>query len=67
MVNNISNSKEKEMKAKVQQEKEMDYNDQPASDVYAKAESKDPETGVERPTEASVEEAKAWVDQENRR
>ncbi len=39
----------------------------PASDIYGEIECKEEETGVEIPTEDAVEDAKEWVDQENRR
>ena len=55
------------MKANLEQQKEIDNDDRAQSDVYAKTEGKDPETGVEIPTEESVEEAKDWVDNQNRR
>lgn len=38
----------------------------PATDVYSAVECHDEDTKVERPTEAAVEEAKDWVDNENR-
>ena len=63
----LSDSKKKEMKANLEQQKEIDNDDRAQSDVYAKTEGKDPETGVEIPTEESVEEAKDWVDNQNRR
>lgn len=59
----ISEAKMKQMEAKIDEENEISYENQPASDVYAKAEGKDPETGVEIPTEESVEEAKNWADE----
>ena len=63
----LSDSKKKEMKANLEQQKEIDNDDRAQSDIYAKTEGKDPETGVEIPTEESVEEAKDWVDNQNRR
>ena len=63
----LSDSKKKEMKANLEQQKEIDNDDRAQSDVYAKTEGKDPETGVEITTEESVEEAKDWVDNQNRR
>ncbi|NLY21028.1 MAG: DUF3787 domain-containing protein [Tissierellia bacterium] len=39
----------------------------PASDIYSDILCKEEETGVEIPTEDAVEDAKDWVDQENRR
>ena len=52
-------------KANLEQMSEIKHGDKAASDIYAKSEGKDPETGVEIPTEASVEEAKEWVDNQN--
>lgn len=62
----LSDAKKKEMKANMDQQKEINHNDRADSDLYAKAAGKDPETGIEIPTEESVEEAKEWVDKENR-
>lgn len=62
----LSDSKKKEMKANMDQQKQINSENRPDSDVYAKTEGKDPETGIEIPTENSVEEAKEWVDNENR-
>lgn len=62
----LSDAKKKEMKANMDQQKEIDHNDRADSDLYAKTAGKDPETGIEIPTEESVEEAKEWVDNENR-
>lgn len=62
----LSDSKKKEMKANMEQQKEINPEDRPDSDVYAKAEGKDPETGIDIPTDEEVEEAKEWVDNENR-
>ncbi|MDK7754733.1 MAG: DUF3787 domain-containing protein [Peptoniphilus harei] len=62
----LSDAKKKEMKANMDQQKEIDHSDRADSDLYAKTEGKDPETGIEIPTEESVEEAKEWVDNENR-
>ena len=50
----------------MEQQKEINPADRPDSDVYAKSEGKDPETGIEIPTDQEVEEAKEWVDNENR-
>lgn len=60
----VSESKEKQMKAKVAQDNEVNYQEQPAGDIYSDIEYKDPETGVEVPTEEAVEEAKEWVDED---
>ena len=62
----LSDAKKKEMKANMDQQKEIKPEDRPDSDLYAKTEGKDPETGIEIPTEEAVEEAKEWVDNENR-
>lgn len=62
----LSDAKKKEMKANMDQQKEINPNDRPYSDIYAKTEGKDPETGIEIPTDEEVEEAKEWVDNENR-
>lgn len=62
----LSDAKKKEMKANMDQQKEINPENRPDSDVYAKTEGKDPETGIEIPTENAVEEAKEWVDNENR-
>lgn len=61
----LSEDKKKEMKARLSQEKEINQKDRPASDVYSNV-KKDPETGVEIPTDEAVEEAKDWVDNQNR-
>ena len=52
-------------KANLEQMEEINHGDKAASDIYSKSEGKDPETGVEIPTEESVEEAKEWVDEQN--
>ena len=57
---NISASKAKEMKARLDQETSKDHQETPASDIYSKVESKDAETGVERPTKEAVEESMEW-------
>ncbi|EFR33590.1 conserved hypothetical protein [Peptoniphilus harei ACS-146-V-Sch2b] len=62
----LSDAKKKEMKANMDQQKEIKPEDRPDSDLYAKTEGQDPETGIEIPTEEAVEEAKEWVDNENR-
>lgn len=66
-VGTLSDQKKKKVKADLEQAKQINDENRPATDVYAKAEKKDPKTGVEKPTEASVEEAKEWVDKENQR
>lgn len=63
----LSQQKVQEIHADLEQRKEIDHEDRPASDVYSKTEGKDPETGVEIPTEEAVEEAKEWVDNQNQR
>ncbi|MDO5715903.1 MAG: DUF3787 domain-containing protein [Tissierellia bacterium] len=63
----LSAKKLKQMGAHLEQEKEIQRDDRPASDVYSKLKGKDPKTGVEVPTDEAVEEAKEWVDQENQR
>ncbi|MDU5806686.1 MAG: DUF3787 domain-containing protein [Peptoniphilus harei] len=62
----LSDAKKKEMKANMDQQKQINPNDRSDSDLYAKTAGKDPETGIDIPTEESVEEAKEWVDNENR-
>lgn len=56
--------KEKDL---IEEKKERDTNKTPHSDVYSDIEGVDPETGVEIPTDEAVDEAKDWVDNENRR
>ena len=62
----LSDAKKKQMKANMNQQKQINSENRPDSDLYAKTAGKDPETGIEIPTENSVEEAKEWVDNENR-
>lgn len=62
----LSDSQKKQMKANMDQQKEVNPNDRADSDLYAKTEGQDPETGIEIPTDDEVEEAKDWVDNENR-
>ena len=62
----LSDAKKKEMKANMDQQKEINSEDRPDSDLYSKTEGQDPETGIEIPTDEEVEEAKEWVDEENR-
>lgn len=61
----LSNDKKEEMKANIEQQKEIKESDRPDSDVYSKTEGKDPETGIDIPTDEAVEEAKEWVDEQN--
>ena len=62
----LSDAKKKQMKANMDQQKEINPNERADSDLYAKTEGQDPETGIEIPTDDEVEEAKNWVDNENR-
>lgn len=62
----LSDSQKKQMKANMDQQKEINPNERADSDLYAKTEGQDPETGIEIPTDDEVEEAKNWVDNENR-
>ncbi len=62
----LSDSQKKQMKANMDQQKEINPKDRADSDLYAKTEGQDPETGIEIPTDDEVEEAKNWVDNENR-
>ncbi len=62
----LSDSQKKQMKANMAQQKEINPNERADSDLYAKTEGQDPETGIEIPTDDEVEEAKNWVDNENR-
>ncbi|WP_019139172.1 MULTISPECIES: CDIF630_02480 family spore surface protein [Peptoniphilus] len=62
----LSDSQKKQMKANMDQQKEINPKDRADSDLYAKTEGQDPETGIEIPTDDEVEEAKEWVDNENR-
>ena len=57
----------KKTKANLEQMNEINESQKASSDIYAKNEGKDPETGVEIPTEDAVEEAKEWVDNQNQR
>lgn len=63
---NISEAKKRQLKAKIEEEMAINDKNRPGSDLYADIQSKDPETGVEVPTEESVVEAKTWVDEETR-
>ena len=62
----LSDSQKKQKKANMDQQKEINPKDRADSDLYAKTEGQDPETGIEIPTDDEVEEAKDWVDNENR-
>ena len=62
----LSDSQKKQMKSNMDQQKEINPKDRADSDLYAKTEGQDPETGIEIPTDDEVEEAKDWVDNENR-
>lgn len=61
----LSQEKIDEMKAKADEEKNVDSNKEPASDLYGSLKGKEDETNVEIPTEHAVEDAKDWVDKEN--
>lgn len=63
----VSDKNKKANKARREQENQGDSEKMPASDIYGNIKDKDPETCVEIPTEEAVEEAKEWVDNENRR
>lgn len=67
-VPDLGQQKEKEIDAKLDEaEQQAKAKGAAAQDVYSNIESRDPETGVETPTEDAVHEAKAWVDEENRK
>ena len=57
----MSEQKAKETKSRREQENQNP--DAPASDVYGNLEGKDPETGVEKPTEDAVEKSREWVNE----
>ena len=59
------NKRKKEISARLEQEKEIKNSNRPSGDIYSKTEGKDPETGVEIPTDEAVEQAKEWVDKQN--
>lgn len=63
----MDKEKEKKVIAEATQTQNIEHNNRPASDIYSHIEGKDPETGVEKPTEDAVLEAKDWVDKENKR
>ncbi len=63
----VSEAKEAEIKARLEQENADKPCETPAGDVYGQIEGKDSETGVQVPTDAAVEEAKEWVDEVNQR
>lgn len=54
--------KEQEAKARREQENQNDEHT-PASDIYGKVAGKDPETGVEIPTDEAVKESMEWVEE----
>lgn len=54
--------KEQEAQARREQENQNDEH-APASDIYSKVEGKDPETGVEIPTDEAVKESVEWVNE----
>lgn len=54
--------KEQEAKARREQENQNDKH-APASDIYGKVAGKDPETGVEIPTDEAVKESMEWVEE----
>ena len=54
--------KEQEAQARREQENQNDKH-APASDIYSKVEGKDPETGVEIPTDEAVKESVEWVNE----
>lgn len=64
---NLTNKRLKQVKADIEQDSEIKEAHKPASDLYSKTSGKDPETGVEIPTEDAVEEAKEWASNQNRR
>ncbi len=67
-VPDLGEQKEKEIDAKLDEAaQEEKSKGAAAQDIYSNVKSRDPETGVETPTEDAVEEAKEWVDEENRK
>ncbi|WP_108831304.1 DUF3787 domain-containing protein [Aedoeadaptatus coli] len=54
--------KEESAKARREQENQNDKH-APASDIYSKVAGKDPETGVEIPTDEAVKESVEWVNE----
>lgn len=65
MTDKMDKKKEKEIEAKVDEAKEK-HKSVSATEVYSSIEGQDEDTKVERPTEEAVEQAKKWVDEENR-
>lgn len=63
----LTDDKKRQIRAHIEQQREVIEQNRPDGDVYYKKAGKDPETGVEIPSEGAVEEAKKWVDEENRR
>ncbi len=55
-------NKDEKAKARREQENQNDKH-APASDIYSKVEGKDPETGVEIPTDEAVKESVEWVNE----
>lgn len=55
-------NKEEKAKARREQENQNDKH-APASDIYGKVAGKDPETGVEIPTDEAVKESVEWVNE----
>ena len=55
-------NKEEKAKARREQENQNDKH-APASDIYGKVTGKDPETGVEIPTDEAVKESMKWINE----
>ena len=55
-------NKDEKAKARREQENQNDKH-APASDIYSKVEGKDPETGVEIPTDEAVKESMKWINE----
>ncbi|MCD1147735.1 DUF3787 domain-containing protein [Peptoniphilus sp. KCTC 25270] len=62
----MTDKREKAAEDRREQENEAKHEKTPASDLYGRIEGKDPETGVEIPTEDAVEDAAEWI-KENQR
>ncbi|MDY3118260.1 MAG: DUF3787 domain-containing protein [Peptoniphilus sp.] len=54
--------KEEEARSRREQENQNDQQ-APASDIYSHVEGKDPETGVEIPTDEAVKESMNWINE----
>lgn len=67
MTKQIDKQDEERIENQIEEKEERNINKSPHSDVYGDIEGVDPETKVEIPTEDAVDEAKRWVDEENRR